>query len=241
MPSRCAAASARSAPTAPGAGRRAGGARIPTRSPPCSTRCARGPATPTSSTTCCSRSWPPGPLRRGPTCFDALVPPAGRASSTDAGWRPSGRDAAASLATDDEAAAACVVGHLELAGPVSVESWSPRRRCPPGRPLGAPLTAARARTALARLEAKGSAIELPDGRWCARHLLVRLHGASRSRRRGRVEPVPIAEFVRFLAHWQHATPDTRSRDAPGCSRWSSSWPGSRRRRRSGRRTSCRPG
>ena len=75
--------------------------------------------------------------------------------------------------------------------------------------MGAPLSLARARTALARLEAKGSAIELPDGRWCARNLLVRLHGASRSRRRGLVEAVPIADFVRFLTHWQHVTPDSR--------------------------------
>ena len=88
-------------------------------------------------------------------------------------------------------------------------SWSADAPLPAGAPLGAPLTTARARTALARLEAKGSAIELPDGRWCARHLLVRLHGASRNRRRGRVEAVPIADYVRFLTHWQHATPDSR--------------------------------
>ena len=75
--------------------------------------------------------------------------------------------------------------------------------------MGAPLSEARARTALARLEARGSAIELPDGRWCARNLLVRLHGASRSRRRRMVEAVPIADYVRFLTHWQHATPDSR--------------------------------
>ena len=75
--------------------------------------------------------------------------------------------------------------------------------------MGAPLSAARARTALARLEGRGSAIELPDGRWCARNLLVRLHGASRSRRRGLVDAVPIADYVRFLTHWQHATPDSR--------------------------------
>ena len=38
---------------------------------------------------------------------------------------------------------------------------------------------------------------------------MRLHGASRSRRRGLVDAVPIADFVRFLTHWQHATPDSR--------------------------------
>ena len=69
-------------------------------------------------------------------------------------------------------------------------------------------------------------MELPDGRWCARNLLVRLHGASRSRRRGLVEAVPIADYVRFLTHWQHATPDSRARGAGGAApRCSSNWPG----------------
>ena len=88
-------------------------------------------------------------------------------------------------------------------------SWWPTPRCrrgrrwgrrcrPPGRARPWPVS-----------KARGSAIELPDGRWCARNLLVRLHGASRSRRRGLVDAVPIAEYVRFLTHWQHATPDSR--------------------------------
>ena len=94
-------------------------------------------------------------------------------------------------------------------GPVTVEQLVADAALPSGAPMGAPLSPARARTALARLEGKGSAIELPDGRWCARNLLVRLHGASRSRRRGMVDAVPIAEYVRFLTHWQHATPDSR--------------------------------
>ena len=111
--------------------------------------------------------------------------------------------------SDDDAAAACVAGHLQLAGPVTVEQLVADAALPAGAPMGAPLSPARARTALARLEGKGSAIELPDGRWCARNLLVRLHGASRNRRRGLVDAVPIAEYVRFLTHWQHATPDSR--------------------------------
>ncbi len=119
------------------------------------------------------------------------------------------REAAEALGTDDEAAATCVAGHLQLAGPVTVEELVAPAALPSGAPMGAPLSAARARTALARLEGRGSAIELPDGRWCARNLLVRLHRASRSRRRGLVDPVPIAEYVRFLTHWQHATPGSR--------------------------------
>ena len=112
--------------------------------------------------------------------------------------------------------AECVGGHLEVAGPVTVEQLVADAPAAAGsaagctgdrRPGPAP--------ALARLEAPGSAIELPDGRWCARHLLVRLHGASRQRRRGLVEPVPIADFVRFLACWQHvAAGDPGRRGAP---------------------------
>ena len=141
--------------------------------------------------------------------FDALAAD-GRASLLDGCWvATERRQAAASLGSDDDAAAACVAGHLQLAGPVTPERLVADAALPPGAPMGAPLSLARARTALARLEAKGSAIELPDGRWCARNLLVRLHGASRSRRRGLVEAVPIADFVRFLTHWQHVTPDNR--------------------------------
>ena len=141
--------------------------------------------------------------------FDALEA-AGRASVLGGCWvATERRDAAASLGSDDDAAAACVAGHLQLAGPVELAQLVADAPLPSGAPMGAPLTEARTRTALARLESKGSAIELPDGRWCARNLLVRLHGASRSRRRGMVDAVPIADYVRFLTHWQHAAPDCR--------------------------------
>jgi ATP-dependent Lhr-like helicase len=141
--------------------------------------------------------------------FDQLVA-AGRASLTDGCWVPTERrEAAAALSDDDTAAAACVSGHLQLAGPITVEALIAPTALPAGAPMGAPLSAARTRTALARLEAQGSAIELPDGRWCARHLLVRLHTASRNRRRGLVDPVPVADYVRFLTQWQHATPGTK--------------------------------
>jgi ATP-dependent Lhr-like helicase len=149
------------------------------------------------------------PVEEWSVWFDALVAD-GRATRCDAGWVATERAAAAaSLHDDDDAAAACVAGHLQLAGPVTVEDLIADAPLPAGAPWGAPVTLARARTALARLEGQGSAIELPDGRWCARHLLVRLHGATRHRRRGLTEAVPIADYVRFLALWQHATPSTR--------------------------------
>ncbi len=109
----------------------------------------------------------------------------------------------------DEAVAEGVGGHLEVVGPVTPAELVAEGPLAGGPLHGAPLTEARARTGLARLEAEGSAIELPDGRWCARHLLVRLHAASRSRRRRYVEPCSISDFVRFLACWQHVAEGCR--------------------------------
>jgi ATP-dependent Lhr-like helicase len=113
------------------------------------------------------------------------------------------RSMADPLVAGDEALAECVGGHLDVSGPVTVEQLIGDAPLPTGSLRGAPVTAARARTGLARLEAAGSAIELPDGRWCARHALVRLHAASRGRRRRYVDPASVADFVRFLACWQH--------------------------------------
>jgi ATP-dependent Lhr-like helicase len=155
------------------------------------------------------------PVPEWSTWFDALLAD-GRALLIEGCWvATERRESSASVREDDDAAAACVGGHLDLAGPVTVDELVSEGPLPAGAPLGAPVTPARARTALARLAAQGSAIELPDGRWCARHLLVRLHGASRQRRRGLVDPVPVSDFVRFLTGWQHATPGTRAEGRTG--------------------------
>jgi ATP-dependent Lhr-like helicase len=137
--------------------------------------------------------------------FEALAAD-GRAVTVDGCWAATERAGQArALADDDGAAAECARGHLELSGPVSEQALAASDPLPAGAPLGAPLSILRLRTALARLEHAGSALQLPDGRWCARHLLVRLHAASRTRRRRHVEPASIAELVRFLPDWQHVT------------------------------------
>ena len=148
----------------------------------------------------------------------------GRAGRRGGAWVATERlalgEAIADSTTDpmiaaDDAVAECVGGHLEIAGPVTVEELVADALLPGGSVLGAPVTAARARTGLARLEASGSAIELPDGRWCARHLLVRLHAASRNRRRHRIEPVSISDYVRFLACWQRVAAGTQAEGRSG--------------------------
>jgi ATP-dependent Lhr-like helicase len=139
-----------------------------------------------------------------------------RAVEIDGCWAAAERFSLASaIGEDDEAAAACLSGHLELAGPVTVDQLVSGEALPAGLVRGAPMSALRARTALARLESMGSAIAFKDDRWCARHLLVRMHAASRSRKRSRVEPASIAQFVQFLAEWQHVAPGTQREGRAG--------------------------
>jgi ATP-dependent Lhr-like helicase len=141
--------------------------------------------------------------------FDDLVAD-GRAASVGPHWAATERlDWARRIADDDEVTAECVGGHLALSGPVSEEALAADGPIGAGAPNGVPLSLGRIRSGLARLEGAGIAMHLPDGRWCARHLLVRLHAASRRRRRSSVEPASLADFVRFLTRWQHATQDTR--------------------------------
>ena len=148
----------------------------------------------------------------------------GRAARVGDHWAPTERRHEAELVhsslTDptvdaDDALAECVGGHLDLAGPVTVDQLVDQAALPSGIVRGVPVTPARARTGLARRQALGAAIELPDGRWCARHLLVRIHAASRSRRRRRVEAVPVATYVRFLACWQHLATGTQAEGRAG--------------------------
>jgi ATP-dependent Lhr-like helicase len=155
--------------------------------------------------------------------FEALEAD-GRAGWVSGAWAPTERRDMAeavdrsltdALFADDDALAECVGGHLAVAGPVSPEALVDDAPLPSGSVRGAPLTLARVRTGLARLEGAGSAIALPDGRWCARHLLVRLHAASRGRRRRHVEPASIADFVRFAACWQHVAPGTQAEGRSG--------------------------
>ncbi len=142
----------------------------------CSTRSARAHATPTSCTTCCSRWWRPGRFREWAGWYDALAAD-GRASLLDGCWvateRRRGRGA---LGSDDDAAAACVAGHLQLAGPGHGRApGRRRRRLPAGRPDGRAAVGGPGAHRAGPPRGQGSAIELPDGRWCARNLLVRLH------------------------------------------------------------------
>lgn len=86
---------------------------------------------------------------------------------------------------------------LEALGPVTAAE------------LGAPLalTDADAGFALGALESEGFAMQGHFGRsdvteWCERRLLARIHRYTLKRLRAAVEPVPLAQYQRFLLRWQ---------------------------------------
>ena len=112
----------------------------------------------------------------------------------------------------DDALVAAARGHLEMLGPVTLEELSAS--------IGTG-TVGELRSAVARLEAEGSVLgcrvatdgQLPTAvayeRFCARHLLARIHAAMRDSSRRSVEAVCAQQFMRFLLSWQHVGPGHR--------------------------------
>jgi ATP-dependent Lhr-like helicase len=93
-------------------------------------------------------------------------------------------------------------GRLDLLGPMTADAL--------GAPLG--LDAAGMMTALLQLEGDGSvmrgAYTAPDAdEWCDRRLLARMHRATRDKRRADIQPVPPAQFMRFLFRWHQLASD----------------------------------
>ena len=102
-------------------------------------------------------------------------------------------------------------GRLEISGPVTVPEL--------GQLLKVPLT--EVETALLALEAEGFALrgrfrpEIKETEWCDRRLLARIHRLTLNRLRAEIQPVTIAEFLRFLTAWQHVAPDQRVQGPEG--------------------------
>jgi ATP-dependent Lhr-like helicase len=55
----------------------------------------------------------------------------------------------------------------------------------------------------------------PETEWCDRRLLARIHRYTLSRLRAEIEPVAAGDFLRFLAHWQHAAAEDAVHGAEG--------------------------
>ena len=109
------------------------------------------------------------------------------------------------LAGSEDALATVVGGWLECLGPTTASALATR--------LG--VVPARIAIALAALERDGRVLRgrfTPGGaeeEWCERTLLARIHRLTLGRLRREIEPVPAADFLRFLFRWQHLHPGTQ--------------------------------
>ncbi len=107
-------------------------------------------------------------------------------------------------ATREAAFAEILRGWLESSGPQAADELAARFE------IGDDIVGA----ALLQLETEGQVLRgsfHPDAgeEWCNRRVLARIHRRTLGTLRREIEPVTTADFVRFLFHWQHATPATR--------------------------------
>ena len=117
--------------------------------------------------------------------------------------------------SQDAATVGLLRGWLESSGPQTVSELAER--------LALPMLTVEA--GLSRLEGE---VQVLRGRfsaagrvvgaeteWCNRRVLARIHHLTLGRLRRAIEPVSTADFVRFLARWQHVAPGTQLHGASG--------------------------
>ena len=120
----------------------------------------------------------------------AITPPASRAAIT---WEPAA------------AMAELLRGRLAMRGPITPRAL--------GSALG--LDHAQSTDALLTLESDGAVLRgwfspgASEEEWCDRRILARIHRATLQRLRAEIQPVTVADFMRFLFEWQHVTPSSR--------------------------------
>src|SRR5262249_2984046 len=110
---------------------------------------------------------------------------------------------------------ATVRGWMESTGPMTVTNLAAR--------LALPKNAVEA--AMAKLESGGQVLRgrfTPASKaadseieWCNRRLLARIHRLTLGRLRREIEPVTLADFVRFLFTWQHVAEGTQLHGVDG--------------------------
>jgi ATP-dependent Lhr-like helicase len=105
----------------------------------------------------------------------------------------------------DEALSSLLLGWLQHSGPVRAEVLARLLNLPESE----------VSNSLLRIEATGAILRghfsdtRSDGiEWCERRLLARIHRLTIGKLRKEIEPVSAAQFMRWLARWQHTAPGT---------------------------------
>src|SRR3989442_884698 len=113
--------------------------------------------------------------------------------------------------TEEDARRAVAGGWLECTGPITAEALAARTGLAPAA-IGVGLAALeRAGVALRGRFTPGSTAE----EWCERGLLARIHRLTLARLRREIEPVSVADLMRFLFRWQHLETGTQLHGRPG--------------------------
>jgi len=115
--------------------------------------------------------------------------------------------AAARLWTLEQALVELVRGRLQALGPTTASALATSLALP----------VQRTDAALLALETEGFALRgrftpglaAGETEWCERRLLARIHRATVDRLRREIDPVPQADFLRFLFAWQRVAPESR--------------------------------
>ena len=107
--------------------------------------------------------------------------------------------------TREEALSALLTGWLQHSGPVHARVLARLFNLPESE----------ISNSLLRIEATGTIlrghftdIRSDDIEWCERRLLSRIHRLTVGKLRKEIEPVTAAQFMRWLARWQHVAPGT---------------------------------
>jgi ATP-dependent Lhr-like helicase len=105
----------------------------------------------------------------------------------------------------EEALSAVLLGWLQHSGPVTAQVLARLLNLPESE----------VSNSLLRIEATGAILRgrFSDTRsggieWCERRLLARIHRLTIGKLRKEIEPVTAAQFMRWLARWQHLAPGT---------------------------------
>jgi ATP-dependent Lhr-like helicase len=118
---------------------------------------------------------------------------------------------AADVIDPSDVAVHALRGHLEILAPVTAEQLANLTL----------LRQADVQAALVRLEGEGFVLRgsfdpvFTGEQWCARRLLVRIHGYTQQRLRREIEPVTAQDFMRFLLRWQRVAANTQREGRAG--------------------------